>query len=309
MPTDALLFIDTNQYLQLYGLVAGKKLLDFLEEQRAHIFITTQVVDEVIRNKLSCALIFMLDKFKELELSSGVVPDHLFGISDEKMKEFRNSLGEAAKVKTELNRLAADSLTQISRSEDEVSRRLEGLFDKAIWPSTEELRRARDRKERGNPPGKPGDPLGDQITWEQLLGCCKGGNRLWIITKDKDYQTEHKQTVLLNPLLCRDITIACGTAPEVHCFSDLLKGLEHFGKNAGVKADKLPTPAEAEQIKKEQESLPPLGRMTGQHYVLVPETGSYGLSVSHSDVRGVGHSDVRGKATLTVKENENDGIA
>jgi len=309
MPTDALLFIDANQYLQLYGLVAGKKLLDFLEEQRAHIFITTQVVDEVIRNKLSCALIFMLDKFKELELSSGVVPDHLFGISDEKMKEFRNSLGEAAKVKTELNRLAADSLTQISRSEDEVSRRLEGLFDKAIWPSTEELRRARDRKERGNPPGKPGDPLGDQITWEQLLGCCKGGNRLWIITKDKDYQTEHKQTVLLNPLLCRDITIACGTAPEVHCFSDLLKGLEHFGKNAGVKADKLPTPAEAEQIKKEQESLPPLGRMTGQHYVLVPETGSYGLSVSHSDVRGVGHSDVRGKATLTVKENENDGIA
>ena len=66
MPTDALLFIDANQYLQLYGLVAGKKLLDFPEEQRAHIFVTTQVVDEVIRNKLSCALIFMLDKFKEL---------------------------------------------------------------------------------------------------------------------------------------------------------------------------------------------------------------------------------------------------
>ena len=234
MPTDALLFIDANQYLQLYGLVAGKMLLDFLEEQRAHIFVTTQVVDEVIRNKLRVALIFMLDKFKELELSSGVVPDHLFSISDEKMKEFRNILGEAAKVKTELNRLAADSLTQISRSEDEVSRRLEGLFDKAISPSTEELRRARDRKERGNPPGNPRDPLGDQITWEQLLGCCKGGHRLWIITKDKDYQTEHKQTVLLNPLLYRDITIACGTAPEVHCFSDLLKGLEHFGKNAGV---------------------------------------------------------------------------
>ena len=302
MPTDALLFIDANQYLQLYGLVAGKKLLDFLEEQRAHIFVTTQVVDEVIRNKLSCALIFMLDKFKELELSSGVVPDHLFSISDEKMKEFRNILGEAAKVKTELNRLAADSLTQISRSEDEVSRRLEGLFDKAISPSTEELRRARDRKERGNPPGKPGDPLGDQITWEQLLGCCKGGHRLWIITKDKDYQTEHKQTVLLNPLLYRDITIACGTAPEVHCFSDLLKGLKHFGKNAGVKAEKLPTEQESTEIKQEIDALPSVGWMTGQHHVLVAETGSYGLSISHSDVRGIG------KARLTVKENENDGV-
>ena len=55
MPTDALLFIDANQYLQLYGLVAGKKLLDFLEEQRAHIFVTTQVVDEVIRNNLRSA--------------------------------------------------------------------------------------------------------------------------------------------------------------------------------------------------------------------------------------------------------------
>ena len=191
------------------------------------------------------------------------MPDHLFSISDEKMKEFRNILGEAAKVKTELNRLAADSLTQISRSEDEVSRRLEGLFDKAISPSTEELRRARDRKERGNPPGKPGDPLGDQITWEQLLGCCKGGHRLWIITKDKDYQTEHKQTVLLNPLLYRDITIACGTAPEVHCFSDLLKGLKHFGKNAGVKAEKLPTEQESTEIKQEIDALPSVGWMTG----------------------------------------------
>jgi PIN domain len=263
MSTNAVLFIDANRYLQLYGLVAGKKLLDSLEEQRDHIFITTQIVDEVLRNKLSCALVFMLDKFKEIEASTGVVPDHLFGISDEKMKEFRNGLGEAAKVKTELNRLAADALTQISRSEDEVSRRLAGLFGMAILPSAEELRRARDRKERGNPPGKPNDPLGDQVTWEQLLSCCKDTDRLWIITKDKGYQIEYKETVLLNPLLYRDITSACGKAPDVHCFSSLLEGLKHFGKNAGVKAEKLPTEEESTEIKKEIDALPPLAWMLG----------------------------------------------
>jgi PIN domain len=180
MARDAVLFIDANQYLKLYGMVAGKKLLDWLEEQQAHIFVSAQIVDEVLRNKLHSAQIFFLDKLK-LDVA---VPDHLLGVSDEKTNELRKNIGNAA---DELTALADDVLRKISRSEDDVSQRLNRLFDKAISPNTNQMGRARDRKERGNPPGKQKDTLGDQITWEQLLAHCKGMKQLWIITDDGDY--------------------------------------------------------------------------------------------------------------------------
>jgi hypothetical protein len=48
----AILFIDANQYLDLFGLVAGKKLLDFVEKQKQHIFVSKQIADEVLQRKL-----------------------------------------------------------------------------------------------------------------------------------------------------------------------------------------------------------------------------------------------------------------
>jgi hypothetical protein len=55
-----LLFIDTNQYLVLYGLIAGKRLLESLDEQKDYIFVSTQIADEVLRNKLRYAQTFFL---------------------------------------------------------------------------------------------------------------------------------------------------------------------------------------------------------------------------------------------------------
>jgi hypothetical protein len=63
MASGVVLFIDANQYLKLYGMVlTGKDVLDWLEEQQAHIFVSAQIVDEVFRNKLSCAQKFFADK-------------------------------------------------------------------------------------------------------------------------------------------------------------------------------------------------------------------------------------------------------
>jgi hypothetical protein len=132
MATNALLFIDATHYLKLYGLVTRKRLLDSFEEQQDHIFITKQIVDEVTRNKLHCALMFMLDKFKELEATNYVVPDHLFGISDETLEGFRNSLEEAKKVKTALNDMAAEALTQSWESETSHGRRGRSEFQVSL---------------------------------------------------------------------------------------------------------------------------------------------------------------------------------
>jgi hypothetical protein len=74
--------------------------------------------------------------------------------------------------------------------------------------------------------------------------------------------TKHRKLVLLNPLLHQDLRIACGAEVSINCFSNLLDGIKDFGKNAGVKAEKLPTEEESTEIKKEIEALPPFGWST-----------------------------------------------
>jgi hypothetical protein len=254
------LFIDANQYLRLYGLVAGRKLLDSLDEQRGHIFVTAQIVDEVSRRKLGCAQTFFRDKLKEISATKALVPD-LLPISADDRKKLLTIFEQAREAKKQIEQHAANTLSLISRSEDDVSRRLEALFAKAIQPNKDEMQQARDRKERGNPPGKVDDPLGDQITWEQFLSYCQREkvNRLWIITTDSDYCLTYGKLTLLNSRLVADLVQACGERPEINCFTDFVDGIEHFGKHAGVTAERLPSEEEAKEIKKEIDSLPPMG--------------------------------------------------
>jgi hypothetical protein len=252
MASDVVLFIDANQYVKLYGLTKGKRLLDLLESQKDHIFVTAQIVDEVLRNKLRSAQTFLL-----ANQIKGSIPDHLLDLSDERTKELRKIIQSAA---DELTALVTNALSKISRSEDEVSQRLRGLFDnKVVSPNPCEMQRARDRKERGNPPGKRENPLGDQITWEQLLTYCKGANQVWIITEDPDFFIRHNKKPMLNSLLYRDLTDACGEELKIWLFDKLDDGIIDFSKKAGVKAEDLPTEEEAKEIKEEIEALPPLG--------------------------------------------------
>jgi hypothetical protein len=220
-----------------------------LARKQARIFVSAQIVDEVLRNKLGCAQKFLLDKLK----LNVAVPDHLLGINDEKIQELRQNIKKSA---DELTTLADDFLCKISRSEDDVSQRLKGLFDKAVSPCPDQMERAKDRKERGNPPGKQDDTLGDQITWEQLLTHCKGLKHLWIITDDRDYGIKHGKIMIMNSLLRRDLMITCGMELEIHFYNNW-EGLTEFRKNVGVTTDKLPTPDQIEEIKKEEETLSP----------------------------------------------------
>ena len=40
-------------------------------------------------------------------------------------------------------------------------------------------------------------------------------------------------------------------------FDNIADGIKHFAEITGVKADKVPSPEEIEEIKREEESLPP----------------------------------------------------
>jgi hypothetical protein len=260
---ESILFVDANQYLNLYRMVSGKNLLAALEEQREYIFVTAQVVDEVHRQKVKVAASFLAEQIRKLEPKSIAVPDHLLGTGDGRVVSMREQLREINKrlkdSNEELRKLTRDLLEQVSQSKDEVSKRLAAIFSRAVAPKEDELQRARVRRERGNPPGKRSDPLGDQLNWEQILSQCQGNRRVWIITKDSDYATEHDGTMFLNAALYQELARLYRSVPEVFCFDNIVDGFRHFAATNGVKAEKLPTSEETEQIKKEQESLPPLG--------------------------------------------------
>lgn len=250
-----MLFIDANQYLQLYQTVTGRKLLAPLREQKDHVFVTTQIVNEVHRNKLEIAARFLQGQLQPLCLRAMGLPDHLFGIDEKTLTELRRRMtglsDGVTKLKEELERLATKTLGRISRSEDEVSVALEEVFQRAVVPKDDEFERARVRRELGNPPGKKGDPLGDQLSWEQFITHAIGRPKLWVISNDSDYLATFGQTSFLNPLLLRDLQFVCGTLPEVYCFNNLMKGLEHFVREAGVPRGSLPTGAEAAQIEED----------------------------------------------------------
>src|SRR5205085_1445217 len=88
----------------------------------------------------------------------------------------------------EVESCVKDALARISDSKDDVSKALQEVFATAVLASGDILEKARLRKERGNPPGKLSQALGDQITWEGFLSTLnKETSDVWIITSDNDY--------------------------------------------------------------------------------------------------------------------------
>lgn len=251
MSVKGLIFIDANQYLDLYAMPSWKTLLPGLQEQQDHILVTMQVVDEVNRNKVSVTAGFLASKVNESKPHSAAAPNLSPKIIDAVVVRMRERLQNIRE------KLSHDLLEQVSQSKDEVSKGLAGVFSQAVAHTDGELQRARVRKERGNPPGKSGDPLGDQLNWEQILSHCKDKPPLWIMTRDSDYGTLHAGKMFLNAAFYQDLTRLYESEPTVFCFRKAAEGLEHFVNSTGAKAERLPTPEEIEQINKEQESLPP----------------------------------------------------
>lgn len=255
--TDAALLIDTNAYLELFWLDTGSTLFDLLQQIKGHIFVSSQIVDEVLRNKVRKFNTFINVRLGEIDTADSPVPDRLLGLTAKEAAEFKNQFNKAKAARDKLKRLAQKTLYRIHQSEDAVTKRLEPIFENAFTPTDEELGNARRRKESGNPPGKKSDPLGDQIIWEQFLSYCakRGIKRVWIVTKDSDYHDKIDKSCLLNPVLTRDLH-RVGVS-EIHCF-DTLTGVEEFAKKSGIDVTRLPTAEESEELKKELDELQPL---------------------------------------------------
>jgi hypothetical protein len=160
-------------------------------------------------------------------------------------------------VNKDLKRLAKDIMERVSQSQDEVSAALAPIFATAVSHSEPELQRAKQRKERGQPPGKQAGPIGDELTWEQILSRFVGRKKLWILTKDSDYGHFYDGEGFLNEFLYEELRKVSPDA-EAFLFGDVADGIKHFAAVTGVKADKLPSREQMEEIKTEENTLPPL---------------------------------------------------
>jgi len=257
---NAFIFIDANQYLDLYRISKVKKVLESIQEQQDYIFVSPQVVAEVQRNKLSVSARFLTEQFNQLKAWPSMAEYLLDRSVDLKItleKKLQGISERMEKVRTdELENAVIQTLQRISLSEDKVSKALAVLFSKATTPTTEETHRARERKERGNPPGKGKDPLGDQLTWEQLLSYSKGKSKIWIISRDSDYYTEHQKKKFLNPFLYEDLMRLNQQPPELFWSDSIGNGIRDFVLRTRVKAKRLLTSEESQEIKKAQDALP-----------------------------------------------------
>ncbi|MDP8934627.1 MAG: PIN domain-containing protein [Cyanobacteriota bacterium] len=261
---DSLLFIDSNKYLDLYRLKPTKKLLLLLGDLTDYIFVTKQIVNEVQRNQVLTAVRFVRDSFENMSCKTLGLPDSWSSADVNQRQDIVNSMKEITKnineTNTKVDTLVITMMEQISHIEDEVSKVLLPIFDKAVPHSSDELRKARERKELGNPPGKRTDPLGDQLSWEQILTNFQGKKRLWIISSDKDYGETYKKRGFLNSFLYKELCNIV-SKPEVYLFDDLSAGITDFVKVTEIKTEQQLSPTEIEEIESAEKSLPPMNEL------------------------------------------------
>lgn len=251
-------FIDANIYLNFFDSNKPnlKKLLNSLLEIKDSIFVSTQIVDEVNRNKLDIARKSFSNYFDNiLKLNLINFPEHL-EVESNKLQSWKNQNKEINQKQEELKKQLAEiiqkTLEEIMRSADKVSQTFGLLFEDALEASEAEIQAARHRKEIGNPPGKAKDPLGDQISWELFLKCSISSEKIWIITKDLDYYTSFHGEIYLNPFLYNELVEANDGNPSIFCFESLSDGLNHFNKNSSEKIKELPTEEELKTITEEE---------------------------------------------------------
>ncbi len=243
-----------------------KKLLDSILEIKSNIFINSQIVNEVNRNKLSITSKSLISHLKNLEnIKPSNLPEHLEmeGITLKNWNAQSKSLHQERKeLQKGLEALIHKTLEEIMLSTDKVSATFNSLFKDALEASEPEIQAARSRREVGNPPGKPNDPLGDQISWEQLLNYSRNSERIWIITNDSDYWTAFKDKRYLNPFLHNELVKNNVFRPSIFCFESLAEGLKHFNKNSSEKLNKLPIDEELNTITEEELNQPKLPNLT-----------------------------------------------
>lgn len=180
-------FIDTNILLKVYSYSEDhptrlKEILELIKNKKITLIIPKQIVDEFYRNretKLQPSL-KDIEQLKEVPFN---IPSFCHDIKE--IKEIKKQFNEIQKLSKKVH---PKLLKDIEEKKLDVDKTFSEIFEasKLIEISKEILAEAKNRFDRGNPPGKGGS-YGDAICWETLLKKVPKEEDLFFIGEDKDY--------------------------------------------------------------------------------------------------------------------------
>lgn len=236
MPTK--IFIDSQLFLDFYRLKEVNPLLQSLVQLTDHILVTRQVVNEVYRNKAQEASKILTDDTTKFEIKIKL-PDTLIAEAlviapkiEENLRELREFAREmnlkTQQFRSSLTAIYSQTLEDVSKGKDKVSLELEKIFKNAIEHTDTQLSNAKRRKDLGNPPGKPKNPIGDELNWEQILDYSQREKcSIWIVSRDGDFYSKSiNSQVFGNALLLKEISDK--GLPDFRFFNDLSSPLSTF---------------------------------------------------------------------------------
>ena len=233
--SDALLFIDTNIFLNFYrssdsGL--GLKFLEQIEVCKDRLILSSQLEMEYKTNRQGAVLKGLgsfgkpdWSRLKSPAITSETKAAQLIDRHKKSIEEQQKKV--AAKIQGVLEEPAKhDRIYQVlqrvfkHRSPYNLDREDERRFDiRAL---------AEKRFKLGYPPRKPGDTsIGDAIHWEWIIHCaCESGKDIVIVTRDNDFGREYGGKGFLNDWLRQEFRQRVSQKRKISLTPRLSDGLQ-----------------------------------------------------------------------------------
>lgn len=232
---DALLFIDTNIFLDFYRIRKSDistKYLEQIEACKDRLITGSQVEMEYKKNRQE-VIVESLNQFSKPDWAKLSPPALLASFQasktiDKKKKEIED---QTKKVSDKIQKILSDPIHH-----DPVYQVLNRVFknesDYNLSRENEDRYRirnlARKRFVLGYPPRKKGDTsIGDAVNWEWIVQCASNsGKDIVLVTRDKDYGEIYKEQSFLNDWLKQEFSQRVSQKRKVHLTNKLSQGLK-----------------------------------------------------------------------------------
>lgn len=210
---DALIFIDTNIFLDFYRIRKSNVSMKYLEEIEKHIdfIITSSQVEMEFKKNRQSAILESIGEVNKINNVNINVPAILSDSQAVKMIEKSKS------VISKNQKQIKERIEKILKSpnyNDPVYKSLQKLFKNksAINLNRDNKLRfkirnlARKRFVLGYPPRKKTDnSIGDAVNWEWIINCAKEtGKNIILVTRDSDFGCIYENDLYLNDWLAQE---------------------------------------------------------------------------------------------------------
>lgn len=210
---DALIFIDTNIFLDFYRIRKSDISMKYLEQIENHLdlIITTSQVEMEYKKNRQSVILESIDEIKKIGTVTGNIPAIL---SNTKAVEMISKSRKEIQTKKKNLKDKIEKILKNPVYNDLVYKSLQKLFrnKSEINLNRENKKRFKTRnlaKKRfllGYPPRKKSDnSIGDALNWEWIITCAlETGKHIILVTRDNDFGCTYEKESYLNDWLLQE---------------------------------------------------------------------------------------------------------